>query len=233
LTGCSGCSISSFKNNEFIWEDYVCQMPEDKSYVNISALSEEGKTKKVLMIPQTINGLPVKGLVDKSTYYESGVFESDVLEKIYIPIGIYIFEDLFLECSILKEIYSPGTLINNFKNNNVKIYLHNEYIITYILNDYEEIKMFVLSANIVYNINYELHLMENLYVVDNSNYGERIEPLLREPERQGYTFEGWYKETECINKWDYDTDIMPEAIYDENNKEILQETTLYAKWIEN
>ena len=125
LTGCSGCSISSFKNNEFIWEDYVCQMPADKSYVNISALSEEGKTKKVLMIPQTINGLPVKGLVDKSKYYEGGVFESDVLEKVYIPIGIYIYENLFLECSILKGIYSPGTLINNFKKNNVKIYLLN------------------------------------------------------------------------------------------------------------
>ncbi len=39
------------------------------------------------------------------------------------------------------------------------------------------------------------------------------------PTRPGYTFEGWYKEAECINKWDFATEKVAS-----NNM------TLYAKW---
>ena len=53
------------------------------------------------------------------------------------------------------------------------------------------------------------------------------------PEREGYTFEGWYNEKECINKFDFDTVF---------NKPVLEEgdtypddyvTYLYAKWVQN
>ena len=43
-----------------------------------------------------------------------------------------------------------------------------------------------------------------------------IEPT--EPARTGYTFGGWYKETSCINAWDFENDTVSEPI------------TLYAKW---
>ena len=47
--------------------------------------------------------------------------------------------------------------------------------------------------------------------------GEKItEPTL--PVRTGYAFAGWYKETECINQWNFETDVVTENI------------TLYAKW---
>ena len=39
-----------------------------------------------------------------------------------------------------------------------------------------------------------------------------------EPKAEGYTFEGWYKEKECTNKWDFANDTVTEDI------------TLYAKW---
>ncbi len=39
-----------------------------------------------------------------------------------------------------------------------------------------------------------------------------------DPTREGYTFKGWYKETDCTNEWDFSTDIVVEDI------------TLYAKW---
>ena len=41
-----------------------------------------------------------------------------------------------------------------------------------------------------------------------------------EPIRDGYQFAGWYKESECTNAWNFDTETVTEN------------TTLYAKWLE-
>ena len=40
-----------------------------------------------------------------------------------------------------------------------------------------------------------------------------------DPTREGYTFEGWYKESSCINAWDFTNDTVTSNI------------TLYGKWI--
>lgn len=41
-----------------------------------------------------------------------------------------------------------------------------------------------------------------------------------EPTCDGYTFEGWYTEPECVNAYDFDTPVT-------------QDITLYAKWVED
>ena len=41
------------------------------------------------------------------------------------------------------------------------------------------------------------------------------------PTRSGYTFNGWYKESGCINKWDFNTDIVTHNVI------------LYAGWVSN
>ena len=72
-------------------------------------------------------------------------------------------------------------------------------------------------------------------MIDDYDYGEKIEFIPPDPEREWYTFEGWYKEPECINKWDFETDTLPEEVTEtnENGEEevIYQETILYAKWV--
>jgi uncharacterized repeat protein (TIGR02543 family) len=45
------------------------------------------------------------------------------------------------------------------------------------------------------------------------------------PEKEGYIFDGWYKEKECINKWDFEIDTV-------KLEENIEEIKLYAKWIE-
>lgn len=50
-----------------------------------------------------------------------------------------------------------------------------------------------------------------------ANYGEK----LKEPEisvRMGYLFEGWYREADCVNLWDFNRDSLDDII------------TLYARW---
>ena len=64
-------------------------------------------------------------------------------------------------------------------------------------------------------------------------YGEKIEYIPEQPLRDGYTFDGWYKESECVNIWDFETDALPESQVDDKGQEIYQETKLYAKWIKN
>lgn len=41
------------------------------------------------------------------------------------------------------------------------------------------------------------------------------------PEKVGYTFSGWYKESSCVNEWNFETETISDDI------------TLYAKWISN
>jgi len=51
----------------------------------------------------------------------------------------------------------------------------------------------------------------------NANYNTTITKP-ESPSETGYTFSGWYKESACINEWDFATD------------KITKDTTLYAKW---
>ena len=46
-------------------------------------------------------------------------------------------------------------------------------------------------------------------------------PKPADPNWSSHTFDGWYKEADCENKWNFDTDT------------VTGDTTLYAKWTEN
>ena len=54
-----------------------------------------------------------------------------------------------------------------------------------------------------------------------AKFDEKIEKP-QEPTKAGYTFAGWYKEEQCENPWDFETDKVP-----------AHNVTLYAKWILN
>lgn len=56
--------------------------------------------------------------------------------------------------------------------------------------------------------------IENIEIQYKDKIPEPVDPL-----RGAYSFEGWYKDPDCLNKWDFDMDI------------VVREMTLYAKWI--
>jgi len=103
----------------------------------------------------------------------------------------------------------------------------------YITSYYDNFSYKVQIANTSYLFNYEGAPNSGYFFINDFERGEKIENTPYEPLRKGYTFGGWYKDAECTNKWDFETDKLPDAEYDENNIFKFVETCLYAKWIKN
>ena len=75
------------------------------------------------------------------------------------------------------------------------------------------------------NVCYYYNLQESdYYYVDYYDADSLIEFIPPDPFNEGYIFGGWYKEKECINKWDFEKDTVS---LEEDEIEIK----LYAKWI--
>ena len=79
-----------------------------------------------------------------------------------------------------------------------------------------------------YYYNYNDSPNGGYYRIDDYD-GEAISFVPPTPSRDGYTFIGWYKESECINEWNFNEDIVPSKEFIEKEY-IYKETTLYAKW---
>ena len=85
-------------------------------------------------------------------------------------------------------------------------------------------------ANITADTTVTAQYDANPYSVSfNSNGGSAVSPITADygsaitapaaPTKEGYRFDGWYKESALTNEWDFDNDTVP-----------VDGTTLYAKW---
>ena len=94
----------------------------------------------------------------------------------------------------------------------------------------ENYEAFIQMANTAYFFNYEEAPNEGYFFINNFEYGSLIEDTPYKPIREGYEFAGWYKEPECVNKWDFEKDRLHEEKYDEEGNFVFEELGLYAKW---
>lgn len=79
------------------------------------------------------------------------------------------------------------------------------------------------KASVVYFVD------DDVYFIDDCD-GTIVNVIPPTPYKEGYEFIGWYKEKECINEWDFENDIVPAKIYNNDGEYLYQETILYAKW---
>lgn len=222
----SGCVV--IKYDTYDSEYFIYQVSRENGEAYIVGLTDLGKAQECLIIPETINGKKVNCISEpvydiKRTEREYGNpddinFKSENLKKVFITSNIRVVNawvslGLFLD----KEVFYISNADVEFSKN--KFYRTSLKGDTY------------TTANVSYDYNYENSPNEGYYWIDNYAYGEKIEYIPEQPIRDGYTFGGWYKESECINAWNFGTDTLPQAQYDEQEREIYQETKLYAKWV--
>ena len=215
------------------WGNFTVSFYDDRTVAYITGLSELGQQQKNIVIPKEIDGANVVALGEKTFVWEPKVkkWYSDKLEKIYVTRFMKILDGTFDNCPNLKKAISvyggSGIDVPYF----TEVYFANEVYLSVHPSQIDDWG----RANVSYFFNYDNEENYGYYWVDDYDYGSRIEYIPEDPTREGYTFGGWYKEGECINKWDFDSDTLPEEsteISEDGKEEVVyQETKLYAKWV--
>lgn len=184
----------------------------------IVGLTEEGCLLEEVVIPKKINGIRVDALGHINTFNNE---EKSQMKKLFIPNGIsFSREDIFKNCSHLTSVifisYRPHFEDPGFDCLSGNRYAPSEFLDNYRKKGYDTI----LPANVSYMNNYSDEINGGYYWIDDIEDGEKIVTIPEEPIREGYDFDGWFKEEECINKWDFTSDVK-------GSEDII----LYAKWI--
>ncbi|MBR3571181.1 MAG: InlB B-repeat-containing protein [Mycoplasmataceae bacterium] len=217
LVGCRDETVKTYYDEYFTYSK--------KEYLNdgtiyLTGLTEMGKEQEVLYIPSEYKGNKVK-LSNNSIISNLLIIESDKLKKIYIDEGI-------TECGNLSVVNNSVEIIILSSNVTSKPDRGQVYVTSEV---YEKINSkFIMPANISFRWNYEGAPNNGYFWIDDYN-NELINYIPIEPVRDGYVFDGWYKESTCINKWDFSVDVIPEKEYNSDYEYIFYETVLYAKWI--
>ena len=250
-----GCAIyrcsrhkKGFPHTEDFYYSIGSLTGSSDKYAQIHELTETGKDKEIIVIPRELEGYKVIYLY-RNLWLNHTELESDALKKIYIPDARPI-EDTFYGCPNLEKVifYEAGgkelelSSWRKLDTQTTKLYISSyEYDKNlyrgniYRKYDYDDV-ISRYFANVSYMYNYENAGHNGYYWIDDYDYGTKIEYIPEEPTREGYTFVGWYREPECIHKWDFTVDTLPEEVTeeDEDGEQIVayQETRLYAKWTE-
>lgn len=232
-----GCNFDPFKpitSGDFIYT--LNGNHTDEGHCRIIGLSEEGKQKDVIIFPSVLDGYIVDGLAaDWALGRSSGEIIITNAEKIFIPSDYMISYLLNFELNPNKDInvYVTGFATLSSLNYYYCECENQEYI------DWNQLFVTETAYNRFYSKNGEIMKLEKanvVYYVNKEAYfvddcdGTIVNVIPPIPYMEGYQFLGWYKEPECINEWDFESDIVDEKEYDEEGNYIFKETKIYAKW---
>ncbi len=236
LSGCASCKIIFGFDLELNGVTYEVKILQRACYVRSIRDSSDGSDKVVVL--DEVLGCRVTSAGTNPFWGEGEVHVfCGKTDQVYLPWGIeqsasetsgnfkyiisastqYIMYDYFSDDSkfvtplSLYERIAAGERIgeNRVEKENLKYYL---------------------PANIAFFFNYEFNPNEGYFFVDILEESGKITKPPYDPKREGFTFEGWYKDPECVNEWDFDTDEVV-ITFDEEGNRIYEEIKLYAKWI--
>lgn len=206
---------------------------EKKAY--LIGLTESGAEQANLIYPEELDGISVYGIgyVRKAVLYVGnqfvGRFGSDNLEKMFFP----TMPKESVNKSSISISQKTYVVYWNLTDYRYRVHYSKGAIFGY--NLFEEDFSFMgyfprYVANISYLYNYDSSPNKDYYWVD--SYDESVITFIPpEPEREGYEFGGWYKEPECLNEWDFETDITGKVIeLGDKKPDSYNGLYLYAKW---
>lgn len=219
-----GCKYSNDITNE---EYEIHIIDEENKKIAVGDIKYK-PANGVAFIPYSINGYtvscistpdPIRVTHNLHNLFITRIYLPATIEKIgnyYINAGTSVNRVVFF-CNKPIDLYE---LYRGYDNEYIKIYVPSEYY-----DGYKEInnQFNIYKANICYFLNLEEN--DYYYYVDYYEENSFIEFIPPNPVKEGYVFDGWYKEKECINKWDFEIDTV-------KLEENIEEIKLYAKWIE-
>lgn len=226
----TGCSLG--KQNKVVDENFYCKVI-DENNVAIGSLKTYPKSGAVFF-PEKIGKYTVSklgfnsgmGFGGNGYFYTSNHKDGTIIKRCYFPHTITEVRHGYMKLSgewdtklfYCGEIIDLGALDSGRR---IQIYVSTE---KYALFEAVLSKYFsgsLLKANVSYYLNYAEN---NYYYIDYYENDEKILYIPPAPQRTGYSFGGWFKESDCVNQWNFDTDTV--QITEEK-----QEVKLYAKWI--
>lgn len=249
LNRCANYAPETYEYGDY----FYCLDGKDKAV--ILGLTEEGQLKEYLIIPAKIDGRKTsvgygdmyqERAIDRRTGGRRNTWANKNLKKVFLHTeteinrgyGWMIRDSVFSYNINLQAIVFIGEDAEYAKN-----YFYSESFAKCLVlcqsgvyeNDEtaEDGKVYAegafAPANVSYKYNYDGAENDGYYFIDDYD-GTVIKFIPPSPTRHGYSFVGWYKEEECINEWNFDTDIVPPKNA-EDNKWAFIETVLYAKWV--
>lgn len=215
--GCKPSNESAYP----VYGDFVCNIVtkrDGNKFISIRELSDAGKNKNSIIVPNKIDGYEVR-IGRTGIWSYGGYWESDKLKNVYVCKDVVIISYEFLKYTSALQVFDMGSQqgVSTEKENG-------EEMLKYMLYSDEDLE----KVNVVFRRNDDPDKYGR-YWIDVLN-NEKIEVIPTEPTRKGYKFDGWYKEEECITPWNFDHDIVPEPVYDEEGK-CTNQIELFAKWV--
>ena len=214
---------------------------ESKTTCKIYDLSEQGKELEVVVIPTEIAGRKVVGFhtyySNSHSYVRSISFSNQrVYFTDYVPFDYTVFqyrEGVLVFILFAEDLDDPvfSQYNKNYRSDVMQLFVKRTltgFSEGQIVYRYEDI---LLPASVSYYYNYDNAPNQGYYWLDDGYSNETIKHRPKDPTREGYEFTGWYKEPECVNKWDFKVDIVPEKNFIKKySTYIYEETALYAGW---
>ena len=209
-------------------------------YIVLCGLSEEGKQKEFVVVPRMIEGYEVKNLINPHSFIEDCWEPSENLKKIYVPCKMDFDESMITNTSNFPK-FEKFIMVSSETDH--RLYEGKLYLTSYHKDETENSTNFFYIgkytgggycyfANVSFMYNYEGAENYGYYWIDDLDYGSLIEYIPDPPIREGYRFVAWYKDKECIFKWNFSVDRLNEIKYNSDGEVIYQELRLYAKWEE-
>jgi len=211
------CTNRYKESGYFIYEFY------DSDTIVITGLTDSGKQQEYLIIPEKIDGHYVENL-GETGWFVGGEFESENLKRLYI-FGVTRLGQggFFKNAPNLSHIFLMNIDINTIDGFDIQERIN--FISNYLyVNNIDYLGNQVNIANLTYKYNYDDAPNGDYYFIDDYD-NDKVKYIPPVPTREGYIFDGWYKEALCLNRWNFDTDIIPKESED------YVETVLYAKWV--
>ncbi|MGN0769025.1 MAG: InlB B-repeat-containing protein [Christensenellales bacterium] len=208
---------------EYFRYDIVYSGRDGNYYVYIVGLTEEGAQLKNIVIPEEIDGMPVK--------YFRGNSSAPNVKKIIVSYNVRTINSIGLNNrgNFFVYDYPDGlkVLHVNCQYNRCTLMGGSFYIASAALESFQKNMAnpgaAYSIANMQYLFNYDDSQNDGVFFIDDLDAGEELEIIPTTPKRDGYTFIGWFSEPECQNKIELNG-------YVKTDEEIVY---LYAGWKEN